>query len=67
MKPLQNLQGKLLGLHFLSFPLNLAKDSITFVCGGINSQILGPKYNKDSDSLQTLWIRCAIKCNVFLR
>ena len=53
MKTLQSLQGQSLGFHFLIFSLIPARDSIAFISagGGINSQILGPKYDADSDPL----------------
>ena len=60
MKTLQSLRGQSLGFHFLNFSLNLARDSIAFISGGINSQILGPKYDPDSDLLNTVNLMCHI-------
>ena len=51
MKTLQSLQVQSLGFHFLFFSLNPARDSIAAISGGINSQILGPKYDADSGPL----------------
>ena len=53
MKTLQSLRGQSLGFRFFNFSLNLTRDSIVFISGGINSQILGPKYDPDSDLLNT--------------
>ena len=54
MKTLWSLQEQSLGLHFLIFSLNPGRDSIAFISGRINSQIVVPKYDKDSDPLKTL-------------
>ena len=51
MKTFQSLQGQSLDFHFLIFSLNPARDSIDFISGGINSQIVVPKYDTDSDPL----------------
>ena len=51
MKTLRSLQGQSLGFHFLIFSLNPGRDTIAFISGGINSQIIVPKYDKDSDPL----------------
>ena len=42
MKTFKSLQGQSLGFHFLFFSLNPARDSIAFISGGSNSQMLSP-------------------------
>ena len=51
MKTLQSLQRQSLGFHFLIFSLNPARDPIAFISGGIDSQVLGPKYDAATDPL----------------
>ena len=51
MKTLWNLQGQSLSFHFLFFSLKPARDSIALISGEINSQILNPKYDTDSNPL----------------
>ena len=46
-KTFQSLQG----FQFLLFSLIPARDLIAFIFGEINSQILGSKYDADSDPL----------------
>ena len=51
----------------LIFFLNSSRDSMVFISGVNYSQILCPKYDADSDPLETMWIGCAINCGVSLR
>ena len=52
MQTLHNLQWQSLGVNFLCFSLHPARDSIyLFIFEGINSQMLGPTYDANSDPL----------------
>ena len=48
MYDLQILHGQSVGFHILISFLNPSKDSICQITGGINYQLLGPKYDANS-------------------